>query len=77
MSSLPITGSMNLHRVHAVRLASFQPDNSNAITISFDSADGYSCFDVTIFGLATVDADRVVAALRTLDAAPAKEPEAV
>lgn len=77
MESLPITVTMNLHWVRAVRVESFRPDISNAIRISFVGADGHSTFAVTVFDLATDDASRLVAALRTLEPAPANEPEAV
>lgn len=61
-----ISGSMNLHRVSSVELAAYAPDNSNAVTIAIKSHDGYSDFDLTIFGLPTKHAERLASALRAL-----------
>lgn len=64
--TIPISGSLFLHRVQAVRLAQFAPDNSNAVTITFKSADGYSDFKVTVFGLPDEAAKRLADALSSI-----------
>lgn len=71
----PISGSMNLHRVLAVRLVRYMPDNSNAVSIKLESYDGLSDFEVTIFDLPTKHAEQLVAALTALHPAPVAEPE--
>lgn len=73
----PISGSMNLHRVLAVRLVRYMPENSNAVTIRLESYDGLSDFDLTIFDLPTKHAEQLVSALTALHAAPVDEPEPV
>lgn len=69
-----ISGSMNLHRVRSVRLDRYMPDNSNAVTITFESNDGYSDFDLTIFGLPTKHAEQLASALTALHEPEEAEP---
>lgn len=57
---------MGLHDVRFVRLKRYTPDNANAVTITLESHDGYSDFDLTIFGLPTKHAEQLVSALTAL-----------
>lgn len=66
---------MNLHHVVAVRLLRFTPENANAVTICFESAERYSRFNVTVFDLPDAAAKALADALRSLTTV--EEPETV
>lgn len=53
--------SIMIHEVSGIRSTSVAHNNGNAVSIMIDTAQG--CFDITLFGLATEDADHLSAVL--------------
>jgi hypothetical protein len=60
--------SISKHNCAGVRLEKFMPENGNCIIFVIDTGSGYrENLDITLFGLSTKKAERLVAAIKEIE----------